>query len=115
MEVNYTIPGKLPTLNDIIRGTKHHWAVYANQKKEMTAYCAVMAPQVKFNQIQLTCTWFRQDRRTDPDNIAFGVKFILDGLVMAGVLKNDGWKQVKAIKHRFVIGEPKVEINIKEV
>ena len=38
--------------------------------------------------------WYCQDFRRDPDNIEHGQKYILDGLVRAGILPNDGMKNL---------------------
>ncbi len=51
--------------------------------------------------VELSFFWFRKDQRTDPDNIAFSAKFILDGFVQAGLLKSDGWKFIRSIHHEF--------------
>jgi hypothetical protein len=51
--------------------------------------------------VDISFFWHRKDMRTDPDNIAFATKFILDGLVAAGVLKSDGWKAVRSLSHGF--------------
>ena len=42
---------------------------------------------------------------------------ILDGLVVAGVIKNDGWGQIGEICHRFTVDkqDPRVEVKITEV
>lgn len=39
-----------------------------------------------------------KDRRKDPDNLLSGaIKCLLDGLVKAGVLPNDGQRQIRGI------------------
>jgi len=48
--------------------------------------------------------WKERDRRRDPDNIAAaGRKLILDGLVLAGVLPDDGWNHVLGWTDRFEV------------
>lgn len=61
--------------------------------------------------------WFMPDRRKDPDNISFGIKYIMDGLVHARLLKDDNWAVVHTIKHEFQIdpSNPRVQIYLKEV
>ena len=65
----------------------------------------------------ITFRWFCKNRKKDSDNIVVGKKFILDGLVEAGVLKNDGWKQVAGFKDEFEVDRdnPRIEIIIEEV
>jgi len=67
--------------------------------------------------VDVTCTWITKDLRKDPDNVSAGVKFILDGLVQAGILPDDRRKQINSIKHEFGVDKqnPRVEIVIKEV
>ena len=38
--------------------------------------------------------WYCKDKRSDPDNILHGVKYILDGMQKSGILPNDGWQNV---------------------
>lgn len=49
--------------------------------------------------------WIVKNKRKDPDNIAFAKKFILDGMVKAGLIKNDGWSEVASFQDEFEIGE----------
>ena len=58
-----------------------------------------------------------QKQKRDKDNIIAGQKFVLDGLVAAGIIENDGWKQVGNIFHYFEVDSenPRVEILIEEV
>lgn len=110
------IDGELPDFNQIVALSKKHFGAYSSTKK---AYTEAVAWQVKklpkLNFINLTCHWYCKNRRKDKDNIAAGVKFILDGLVMAGVLDNDGWKQVGDINHKFYVDKhkPRVELEIE--
>lgn len=55
--------------------------------------------------------------RRDPDNIAAAVKFIWDGLVEAGVIPNDGWKENGGWSNHFEVDKdnPRIEVVIKEV
>lgn len=117
-QTTIVIPGELPDLNTIIDESKKHWASYSTMKKENTEMVAWLAKgKGKFKKIDLEITWYCKNKRKDKDNISVGQKFILDGLVQAGVIKNDGWKQIGDIKHRFKIDKsnPRVEVRIKEV
>lgn len=44
--------------------------------------------------VRVCCEWYEHNRRRDPDNIASGIKFVLDGLVAAGVISNDSQKYI---------------------
>lgn len=57
--------------------------------------------------VQVMFTWHVPPNRgkyPDPDNIAFGAKFVLDGLVDAGVLSNDTRLEIGELHHRFKWG-----------
>lgn len=58
--------------------------------------------------------WKTKDRRQDKDNISFAKKFILDGMVKAGVIPNDTYKNLpNKIVDKFEIGEPGVVVVFK--
>ena len=62
-------------------------------------------------------TWYERSRRRDKDNISsFGRKVIQDGLVKAGVLKNDGWAQIDGFSDSFKVDakNPRIEVEIFE-
>ena len=46
-----------------------------------------------------------------------GQKFIIDGLVKAGVLKNDGWAQIGDLNHSFEVDKenPRIEVILEEI
>lgn len=112
------IPGELPDLNTIINESKKHWASYSTMKKENTEMVAWLAKgKGKFKKIDLEITWYCKDKRKDKDNImAGGLKMILDGLVVAGVIKNDGWSEIGSINNHFEVDKdnPRVEVVLKE-
>lgn len=112
------IPGELPDLNKIIDVSKQHYMKYRNLKKEYTDLVTWLAKgKGKFERIDLNITWYCKNKRKDKDNIAVGIKFILDGLVAAEVIKNDGWKEVNNFNHIFKVDKenPRIEVEIKEV
>lgn len=114
------VPGQLPTLNEIIEEAKTHWAIYRDNKEDFTKVVAIEAYNAKLPKmkaIKLDITYYRKNRRHDPDNIAAAKKFILDGLVAAGVLENDGWKQVRGWTEAWEVDKknPRTEIILEEI
>lgn len=61
--------------------------------------------------------WYMKNKMQDPDNICFAKKFILDSIVKAELMGNDGWKEVKGFQDEFFIDklDPRVEVKITEV
>lgn len=113
----FEIPGALPNMNKIIAASKKHHMQYSNMKKDFTALVQIHAMNLeKVESADFEIVWYCIDKRQDKDNIMAGQKFIFDGLVKAGVLKNDGWKQIGDVSHRFVIDKenPRIQVNIKE-
>ena len=115
-----TIPGRLPGLNEMIGAARQNRFGSAKQKQVNTELVAWWAKQAKIPKMQkasLAITWYEPNQKRDKDNIMAGQKFIWDGLVMAGVLSNDGWKQIGDITHRFRIDKynPRVEVELIEV
>lgn len=123
MTYKIVIPGELPDLNTIIAESKKgrgKWQPYNEIKQEHTnivAWIAKSEIKKQLKKIDLTITWICKNRRKDKDNIMAGTKFILDGLVAAGVIENDGWKQIGDISHKFKVDKhnPRVEVEIREV
>jgi hypothetical protein len=71
----------------------------------------------KFNRVWLDITYYDPNRRRDPDNQAGAKKYILDGIVAAGLISNDGHKQVAGWTERFRFDKdnPGVEVMVSEV
>lgn len=116
------IPGTMPGFNEIVAAAKignRRYQPYNDMKRENTNLVHWASKKIsKKKKIFLDITWIEKNRMRDPDNIAGGgTKFICDGLIEAGVIENDGWKQIAGFKHSFTIDRdnPRIEIIIKEV
>ena len=116
--IKFTVPGTLPTLNDIIKSARANKYGSNKNKKNYDDFVAWSCKASKLTKLEakadFTFTWYMKDKRKDKDNIMAGQKFIFDGLQKAGVLKNDGWGEVGNISHRFEIDKenPRVEVKI---
>jgi hypothetical protein len=101
----FWVPGPLPGQNEIIASAKGFGGRgigYSISKAEWTERIASLAARARvpaLERIRLRLHWFSTNRRRNPDNIEASQKFIWDGLVKAGVLKNDGWKQNAGSEH----------------
>lgn len=67
--------------------------------------------------ISLKIRWICKNKRKDKDNIAFAKKFLFDGMQQAGVIPNDGWKEIGDWSEEFSIDKnnPRIEIEIEEM
>ena len=75
-------------------------------------------PKVKYKRVFIEFTFFSSDRKHDPDNISgYFHKVFMDALVQAGILENDGWKQIKGMSDYFEVDKkyPRIEVRIEEV
>jgi hypothetical protein len=101
------LPYKFPDLNDYQRACRAHWSKGHAMKKEWTetvireALAAKLKPMEKAH---ISITWIEKDERRDPDNIIFAKKFLFDGLVKAGVLSGDRWKNIDGITEDWKTG-----------
>lgn len=114
-------PSPLPCLNDYLAAEHHNMYKAAAIKKEYTELVAMLfrsAPKGLDN-VNIRFQWYEKDRRRDPDNICFARKFILDGLVAAGVISGDGWKYLntpKPFDDVFIVdaANPRVVVTVTE-
>jgi len=116
---SFTIPGRLPGMNEIIDAARNSRFTSAEMKKvntEFVAWCVKKARLPKMHRINMAIKWYEPNEKRDTDNIHAGVKFILDGIVLAGVIKNDGRKQIAKITHEIYTDKtnPRVEVEIEE-
>lgn len=119
-----TIYFELPGLNEYTAMNRGKYGKYVgNREKQRTEYDIETAARMQLkglrikNPVVIHYHWVAKDRRKDRDNIVFSKKFIQDGLVKAGILRNDGWKDILGFTERFSLDpkKPRVEIIIEEV
>jgi Holliday junction resolvase RusA-like endonuclease len=116
--MKFDIEGRLPGLNEIIEAAKSHYGAYAKMKQTYTDMVAWLAKKLpRFEKVALVITWYEPDLRRDLDNIMAGQKFILDGMVQAGVIPDDSQKYILGIYHRFKVDRqnPRVEVEIVDM
>jgi Holliday junction resolvase RusA-like endonuclease len=110
-----TIPGELPDFNSELDFAKRHWSYYAAHKKQWTNLVRYHFTGKKLpTPSALHFHWYCKNKKKDPDNIAFAKKYILDGIVAAGALPNDGWDEVAGLQDSFTVDKdnPRVEVEI---
>ena len=78
-------------------------------------------PEKPLEAVQVTVTVYRKGKqRMDPDNFAARMKGFWDGLVEAGLLKDDSTDVIKWVQYMFIVDPEKagreglVEFEIKE-
>lgn len=115
-----TIQGELTDLNTFIRKSANKFArnkikqdetdrVYWECKKQKIETVDKYPVFILFK-------WYSKNKKMDIDNVSFGKKFILDGLVKAQIIKGDGRKFVSGFSDEFFIDQknPRVEVLIMD-
>ena len=117
---SFTIKGRFPSLNEYINACRRN--VYlSNQMKQtytMTAMIYARQTRVKFDMdcaVTVKIAYYEPSSKRDIDNISsFGNKVILDGIVKAGMLKNDSQRYICGIVNSVEIDRenPRIEVSI---
>ena len=105
------ITGELTDLNTYVNKERaNRFAAAAIKQKETNRVyweCKSQKVGKVIPPVILDCHWFTKDLRKDADNIAFGKKFILDGLVLAGILPDDKRDMVMGFTDSFFVDKEK--------
>lgn len=119
------IHSQMPGLNELIdarirqgmaKGRKGaRWNAYSDLKRHwMEVLIPLARAQLRpvVGPVRIKFFYFEPNRRRDPDNISAGArKFILDALVHAGILANDGQKDVAGCAEEWHVSKsPRVEV-----
>ena len=98
------IPGPMPGRNEQEKAARSHYHAAASMKKKWTNHCARFFEAKDLGKVDIECLFAEKNKRRDPDNISSGaIKYILDGMIKAGALKNDGWKQINSLTFDFIV------------
>lgn len=83
----------------------HFLANEVKQNHTQAVQCLALEQKLKKipenARVEITFMWYVASN-VDPDNLAFTKKFILDGLVKAGILKDDSIRHVRAFHDVFI-------------
>ncbi len=117
---HFTIPGRLPGLNDYIEAERTHRLKAAGMKANCERLIRACIRK-QLGTVQLTppvwisYRFIEPDRRRDKDNISgFAHKVIQDSLVKAKIIPNDGWNQIAGYKDEFDTDakNPRIEVEV---
>lgn len=116
------IPGKFPGLNEFIAANRRihgKWSGGNSMKQEDQKRILMYLPKgVKFTKpIHIEYCFYEPTAKRDKDNISgYFHKIFQDALVQAGIIENDGWKQIEGMSDRFKIDKvwPRIEVVIEE-
>ena len=114
------IPVVFPSRNVSERAARSNKFSGASLKKKYTELAALFIGRwvrrdwIPLKRYSVSFLWVCKDERHDPDNVMSGMKYVLDGMVAAGLVAGDGWRHVQKIENRFTIDKlnPGVEISI---
>lgn len=100
--------GEFTTLNDYIEAERSSKFKAAEIKKFETTRIGLESLGVlpippEYYPMKVSFFWRRKTAKTDPDNVAFAKKFILDGLQKAGVIVNDSYKEIAMFVDYFIV------------
>lgn len=130
MEHKLIIDGTLPNLNDYLKAERQtfrkggNFTTKGNELKQNTQDLIIWRIRQQLrglhinNPVLLKYDFFEPNKKRDLDNIsAFAHKVVQDSLVLAGVLHNDGWKEITGFIDQFYLDKenPRIEVTIVEV
>lgn len=103
----FKIQGRMQALNDYIKDNRGAKGKFMGNKMKQAQTDDVAEQIQKFADqfydgrvpyvsglVRVEFHWIEINRKRDPDNFIFAKKFILDGMVKAGMLPNDGWNNI---------------------
>jgi len=130
MTYKLIIDGRLADLNDYLKAERqtyrkgNFFTTNGNELKKDTQEVIIWAIRQQLrgvhinNPIVLGYSFYEPNKKRDLDNVsAFAHKVIQDSLVLAGIIDNDGWKNIKAYTDKFYCDKenPRIEVLLIEV
>lgn len=122
MEIVFTIPGGLADLNTHLSEVNKNRYAGQQLKNQETNKVKMIASQYRKQAKELELPidvhfhWVCKSRRKDKDNIRFAAKYVLDGLEYAGIIPNDGWKEIGNLSDSYEKDKdnPRVEVTLSD-
>lgn len=115
------IHGELTDLNSYIRAerTNRYKAAKIKEKETNRVWIEAKAQGIKKQDkpIGIIIKWYTKNKKKDKDNIAFAKKFILDGLIAAGVIEDDGYEDIAFFVDLFEVDKtnPRIEVILTRI
>ena len=114
--MNYEIQGRFATLNEHDNANRRNRFVGAKMKHDMTD---MVMWQLKGKEpVTEPCYvsfYWRISNKADYDNVRFACKYVLDGMVRAGILPNDNPKWVLGFNGDYFEKVPKGQEGVRVV
>ena len=113
--MTYTINHRFTSLNKFINAERSNRYIAAKIKREETsiAHMSLLGKPPITTPCKLKFTWYIKDKRMDPDNISWSKKAVIDGMVKAKLIPDDGLKYITGFTDEFIIDKhERVEIEI---
>ena len=99
------------SLNEYIKAERTDKYKAAKTKNLQTSHVHWLIKEQKFKledcKHDVVFNWHKPNNKKDHDNICFAKKFILDGLVMAKVIPDDGSRYIGNFQDKFIIDKSK--------
>jgi hypothetical protein len=77
------------------------------KKRFHAALCTQIIQQriehIEAPKVHIHMVWYIKNLRTDPDNVAWAKKYVLDALVACSVLTNDSMKYILSLSDDFMV------------
>ncbi len=116
--ITFELEGLPPGPNIRVR---YHWRKRAQVDKawkERTYYAAIEAQgrRASIDHAKVTITHYLPDkRRRDADNLRASTKNVLDGIVAAGLIRDDSLTEIGEVEHHFEYrkGNPGLRITVE--
>lgn len=117
--LTFSVDGRLCGLNEYTSTCRSNPRAGGSIKRRETnrvARAAKGLPAMRWP-VRVSVKWYERDRRRDVDNVEFGMKFVLDGLVKAGVIPDDSRRYVDQVSHWVGVdkGNPRVVVTVETV
>jgi Holliday junction resolvase RusA-like endonuclease len=118
MAETFTITDTLPGMNEYTRANRTNFHTGSEMKRdaELVVWAGIASsrPAKSRGRVRVHFEWFEPNRRRDPDNIRTGSKFILDGMVRAGVIEGDSQRFIAGLSDGFGCDNenPRIEVTV---
>ena len=117
--LKFWIPGPLPGKNEQVASANKHRMAGARMKEYWTEHVSRCCGGTgkHFERIFVDFVWYEPNRRRDKQNISNDQVYCFDSLQRAGVIPNDGWRNIEGFSHTFQVNKesPGVAMVVREI